>query len=177
MKLDCYDYDPAVSRMSSRVSRAGRRVAAARPGWLVDAHGQSLVELAIALPLLLVLLLGVADLGRAFVYSAIVTNAAREAAVYAARTPTATSSDVRQRACDETGIVAYGDRTACALASDLAVTCSRGSNPCLGTGGGGNVTVEVRYQFRLLSSYLAERVFGSAPLAILGRASMPGLSE
>lgn len=42
-------------------------------------RGQSLVEAAIALPLVLLLALGVTDIGRAFFYREAVTNAARQA--------------------------------------------------------------------------------------------------
>ncbi|HVC75935.1 MAG TPA: TadE/TadG family type IV pilus assembly protein [Candidatus Micrarchaeaceae archaeon] len=42
-------------------------------------HGQSLVEVAISLPVLLLLALGVTDIGRAFYYREAVTNSARQA--------------------------------------------------------------------------------------------------
>jgi Flp pilus assembly protein TadG len=43
-------------------------------------RGQSIVETALLLPLLMLLVMGSADLGRVFYYSIAVTNAAREAA-------------------------------------------------------------------------------------------------
>ena len=50
-----------------------------------DLHtGQGLAELALILPLLLTILLGTLDLGRAFYTYIALTNAAREAARYAA---------------------------------------------------------------------------------------------
>jgi len=42
-------------------------------------RGQSLVEVAISLPVLLLLALGVTDIGRAFYYREAVTNSARQA--------------------------------------------------------------------------------------------------
>jgi len=48
-------------------------------------RGQSLVELALVLPLLILLLMGIADLGRAFYSYIEITNAAREGARYAVR--------------------------------------------------------------------------------------------
>ncbi len=49
--------------------------ALATRGW----HGQAVPELALALPVLVFLFLGIADLGRAFFYREAVTNAARQA--------------------------------------------------------------------------------------------------
>ncbi|HUS17480.1 MAG TPA: TadE/TadG family type IV pilus assembly protein, partial [Chloroflexia bacterium] len=53
----------------------------------VQRRGQALLELALVLPLLAVLLLGVFDIGRAFADQESVTNAARQGARYAARNP------------------------------------------------------------------------------------------
>src|SRR6185369_15401132 len=92
-----------------------------------DERGQALVELALALPLLLVTLLGVVDLGRAFVYTGAATNSAREAAMYAAKEPDATLAQVTQRACDESGLGTYG----APCAAGMTVTCA----PCPSGGG------------------------------------------
>ena len=143
--------------MSERACRAGPRAREA---------GQSTVELALALPLLLLLLLGLVDLGRAYGVAATIGNAAREAAIYAARNSNASGADVAQRACDETGLVTYG--TACP--STFSVSC----DPC--PSGGSDVTVEVSYRFSLLSWYLVDRVFGTQPLVIRVQSRFPGLS-
>jgi len=50
-------------------------------------RGANLVEVALVLPLLFLLLMGVADLGRAFYTYVSLTNAAREGARFAARFP------------------------------------------------------------------------------------------
>jgi len=50
-------------------------------------RGQSLVEAAIVVPLLLLLLAGVVELGRAFYTYIVITNAAREGARYASLYP------------------------------------------------------------------------------------------
>ena len=47
--------------------------------------GQSLVEVALALPLLLLILIGLADLGRAFYYTTAIASAARQGASARAR--------------------------------------------------------------------------------------------
>jgi hypothetical protein len=52
-----------------------------------DERGQSLVEMALVLPLLLLLLAGIIDFGRAYNNYIIITNAAREGARFASRFP------------------------------------------------------------------------------------------
>ncbi|MFO7588156.1 MAG: pilus assembly protein [Gemmatimonadota bacterium] len=56
-----------------------RRAARARRGWRRD-DGQALVEMAIALPLLLILLVGIFEFARAYSIKQTVVNAAREGA-------------------------------------------------------------------------------------------------
>ena len=52
-----------------------------------DQRGADLVELALVFPILLLLILGAADLGRAFHTYIVITNAAREGARYASHFP------------------------------------------------------------------------------------------
>jgi len=62
---------------------------------LKDRRGQNLVEFALVVPLLLVLLIGIAEFGRAWMTKNIVTGAAREAVrMYAVKNDTA-ASDAR----------------------------------------------------------------------------------
>lgn len=56
--------------------------------------GQSFVEFAIIMPLLLVLLFGAIDLGRAFHAAIALTNSAREGARYATIYPDATEAEI-----------------------------------------------------------------------------------
>jgi len=58
-----------------------------RPGRPCNERGANLVELALLLPFLFMLLMGVADLGRAFYTYVSLTNAAREGARFASRFP------------------------------------------------------------------------------------------
>lgn len=55
-------------------------------------HGQSLVELAVILPLLLLMLAGVLDMGRSMHAYVVMLNASREAAVMGAATEVETST-------------------------------------------------------------------------------------
>lgn len=67
-----------------------------------ERKGQALVEFALVLPLLLLIVFGVLDLGRAFYVSVVLANAAREGARYASRHPDYTAEIIRQAALTET---------------------------------------------------------------------------
>lgn len=67
---------------------------------LDNEKGQSLVELALLLPVLIMLLMGTVDLGRAFYTYVAITNAAREGARYGASFPTV-NSGIRDRVRNE----------------------------------------------------------------------------
>jgi Flp pilus assembly protein TadG len=58
-------------------------------------HRQGLVELALLVPLLLVIAMGVIDLGRVYFAHVAITNAAREAAYYTSLEPTASDASVQ----------------------------------------------------------------------------------
>jgi Flp pilus assembly protein TadG len=126
---------------------------------MTNDNGQSLIEVALALPVLLVLLLGVVDGARAYYYAGALSNAAREGANYAARNSGATRAQVTQRACDSTGMVAFGSPC-----PGLAVTC---------TVTNGNATVEVTYNFALLTASLVESAFQLNPVPIRADARFP----
>ena len=134
--------------------------------FVVADPGQSLVEIALALPLLLIVLLGMVDVGRAYIYTTAVTNAAREAAYYAVTTSGATSTQVQQRACNETGFTAYG--SACAMG--ITVLCSG-----CPTASGTDVTVTVTYEYSLVSGYLFTQLLGRDTLTATGVASFRSL--
>ena len=153
-------------------------------------RGQSLVEVALTLPILLLILIGIVDIGRVYSAKVAVTNAAREAAIQAARDPQATADVICQRARDELGA---GDGT-CSTAP-IIITCDRAGVPCgnemsatllfqNGSGdgvtdgrGGADVSVTVRYQISLLSTYLISRAFSVNPVMLSATASFAGLGE
>ena len=136
--------------------------------------GQSLVEIALTLPLLLITLLGMVDVGRAFMYSTAATNAAREAALYAAKTSTDVGT-IALRACNELGLSAY-TTTVPSYSGDTA-TCDSGAtvqcSPC--PSAGQDVTITVRYQFSLISGYMFQRLLGRDSLTATGVASFRSL--
>lgn len=129
---------------------------------LTSDAGQSLIELALALPLLLIVLLGTIDGGRAYYFATVLANAAREGANYAARNDDATQAQVTQRVCDETALSSFGQPC-----SGLTVTCTIVQ---------ADVSVAVRYDFRLISGYLADVVFRVNPLPMRAVARYPLLT-
>jgi hypothetical protein len=140
--------------------------------WARSEAGQSLVELALALPVLLLLLLVLADFGRAFYYTTILTNAAREGAAYLATNPSETplADAVKKRVCNETGLFAYNDLAGCSIVVSIGV----GPTPPP-YAAGEDAVVTVRYQFQLISSYLVGRVFAADPVQLTAEARYPGL--
>ncbi|MCL6432019.1 MAG: pilus assembly protein [Anaerolineae bacterium] len=112
-------------------------------------NGQSIVELVLLLPLLMLILVGCLDLGRAFSVWTVLSNASREGARYAALTP-----------YDVFGIESRtkADVEAEGLAGSVKVSVSMP----YGCGPGNSVGVTAEYSLPLLTSFL----FGGNPLKI-----------
>jgi PKD repeat protein len=118
-------------------------------------RGQSLVELALILPVLMLLIASALDLGRMFYSQVTITNAAREGAYEAAYKPT---SFIANGNCDK-----VTNRIMCRVLSeakgsfvtvnkaDVDVDCS----PACATGIGNTVTVTVLGRFTLLTPIMA----------------------
>lgn len=122
---------------------------------------------------MLLLLLGIADFGRAFYYTSAITNAARAGAEYAARatvnSPNAAFNDqIRLKACNETGFVPFNDQAAC-NSSPINV-------PSAQFGPGQDAVVTVTYNFRPISSYLVSRIVGTPTLLLRATATFPSLN-
>lgn len=133
--------------------------------------GQSLVELALVLPVMLVFLAGALDLGRIFYATVSLNNAAREGALQAAATPTSYQEDA---ACDTTTnlvvcriqLESKGSMVTVAP-TDIDMTCSVSGCPDQALS---SVTVEVRGQFRLVTPLLSA-VFGGQVINMSSRAT------
>lgn len=118
-------------------------------------RGQTIVELALILPIMLVLLATASDLGRLFHSRIVISNAARAGALEAARHPT---SYVPDAACD-----ANTNRVMCAIATessgslmsitpaDVDVVCD--PDPC-SEALGNVISVTVEGEFVLLTPFL-----------------------
>jgi len=122
-----------------RVPRnAKRSVASPRRAIPPSVRGQSLVELALTLPLLMILMAGVLDLAHAFSVAGILSNAAREGARYGATDPTNTDT-ITNRVVEE------------AAGAPLTIDPSQVVvNTASGTTSGNAITVEVTHDVDLL---------------------------
>ena len=124
-------------------------------------RGQSIVELALILPVLMLLVASALDLGRMFYSQVTITNAAREGAYEAAYEP---ASFTANAPCNSTT-----NRVMCRVLSeakgsfvqvakaDVAVACS----PSCAKGIGNTVTVTVNGHFTLLTPIMAPFLGGS----------------
>lgn len=101
-------------------------------------YGQELVEIALLIPLLLLIAFGVLDMGRVFHAAITMNNAAREGARYGSFNPT-----------DSGGIMAATLQEAQSsgvdlTASTITVTCPSGCTS------GGSVEVTIEYDFQMI---------------------------
>lgn len=101
--------------------------------------GQSLVELALLLPLLCLILVGIIDLGRAFNAYIVITNAAREGARYGALHPDDTSG-IKARVINE-AVGSGVDLTP----DDIQISSSSSGNP---------IRVTVTYNLPLIAGLI-----------------------
>jgi hypothetical protein len=135
----------------------------------VRTRGQSVVEFALMLPLLVVLFASVLDLGRIAFAQVAITNAAREGAFQAAVTPTSYTAG---QPCPSDGlsnlvvcrtILETKGSTISIAPSDIQLECV--PSDC-STGIGNNVTVRVSAVFHLLTPILAAFFGGSRDLML-----------
>ena len=97
-----------------------------------DERGAALVELALALPLLALLVLSVVDLGRAYRLKARLANAAREGAAYAQYFPSQVDSSAT--ACADPANVVFVVRNEAGVPDSFAVAVTRASDGVAVTG-------------------------------------------
>ncbi len=123
------------------------------------AQGQELVEFALVVPVLLLVVFGVLDLGRLYHAAITITNAAREGARFATMPPgddegteAATQAEAQNSRIDLTD----------PLISEIEIACPEGCEP------GKPVRVTVTYQFKLALAW----VFPSAQLELVRYAEM-----
>ncbi|NOZ50748.1 MAG: hypothetical protein GXP37_11980 [Chloroflexi bacterium] len=118
-------------------------------------RGASLVEFAVILPMLLMITLGVADLGRVYSVNLILMNGAREASRYLASHPydTAGATERAEEALTDRGI----------SIDDVTISATPGES-------GETVSVSINYDYPLLFGFLP---FSTIPLDI--SVSMPAI--
>lgn len=123
-------------------------------------RGQSLVELAIALPLLLLLLLGTIDLGRMFVDYVQMRNAAFRGARYGMTAPDDTAG-IRDR------VQAHGVPSG----TVVTVTCSPVACGGITMGQEATITVSATRTFTPVTTGVLQRLFGLGPVTLRAQAT------
>lgn len=121
---------------------------------LKGSSGQSLVELALSLPILAFLLLGGSDIARAYASQLAVQNGARAGAEAAAVDYSPTTSEAAARAIDEMARTPGLDSTAATVTVTLAQ--SDGTTACLNPPTIATpcyATVRVRYTWRTVTQW------------------------
>ena len=92
-------------------------------------NGSSLVELAVVLPVLFLLLLGVADFGRAYYLGMEVSQAANSAALYGSQAPSDAAGIASAAVADAQDVPGF---TTSSVTVTSGCECSDGSSPILG---------------------------------------------
>ena len=132
-------------------------------------RGQSLVELALTLPLLMLVLLGVLDLGRLFLGYVTVANASREGARYGMTN----SADCVSNGCANIKGQAVNEAGGLITTANVTVECASFSNPtnygaCSSPQPGDRIRVTVQYNFKFETLYL----FGFANMTLSDKTIM-----
>ncbi len=99
--------------------------------------GQSLVEVALAMPLLILVLMGILDLGRAYFTYVTLADAAAEGAAYGALHPGQTALIIDRAADASNGLVQLEPEMVSVIQSDLSL--------------GSPITVTVEYDYQIIT--------------------------
>lgn len=132
--------------MSVCVHLRGNKPCPSSESSVTETGGQSLVELAISLPLLLLLLLGTIDMGRVFFDYIEMRQAAVEGATYGSRRPTDTTGI-------EAAMVAHGMPAGASIAINAAAACTI-------AGASGDITVTASRVWKPVAFDVLEAVAG-----------------
>lgn len=139
------------------------------------ARGQSVAEIAVALPFLILLFCGLLDLGRAYYGLVTVTDAARDGARILV-----TSASGKGPGCTavQAAVTNLSSSPTCPTSGAspaagqvlVGITCP-GAGDCTGPSGGSPVTVDVYYGFQLVTPLIGALVPGGV-MALHGHAVM-----
>lgn len=149
----------------AKLRRAERGQAMVPRGSVLKEKGQSMLEFALILPVLLIVLAGALDLGRLYFVYVAVTDAAAEGATYAAMNPD-DHDEIKARAQ-----AASGGLVEIELAS-VVVMCPT----CPSAASGDSITVTVNYDFAVVTPLINGIVDGGVlPLrAVVTEAILQG---
>lgn len=120
-----------------------------------EAKGNTLVEFALLLPILILILMGIFDLGRAFYAHNVITNAAREGARYGVAHPDGSVQAVEDAA---EGFIVGLDPDELTIAA----TCSSSET----------VRVEITYDFYVVTPLMAQFLSGQDHITLTSVATM-----
>jgi Flp pilus assembly protein TadG len=109
-----------------------------------DQKGQSLVEIALTMPILILVLVGILDLGRAYFTFIALSDAAAEGAAYAAIHPTDTTQIVARAVDSSTGLVTFEP--------DMVQVTANGITA------GSPITVTIEYEYQILTPLMSSFV-------------------
>lgn len=130
--------------------------------------GQSLVEFALTIPILLLVIFVFLDLGRAVYYYSALNNAVREGARYATVTLFSSNADRETKVRQVVQDFAVSMPIA---ASDIQVYCDQStsnfSNPC-----SNYVTVAAQFQFQPVTFFLAQIVGQGSTIPLNSQSTM-----
>lgn len=124
-----------------------------------DERGQSVVEMAVVMVLLLLLLVGVADFGRAFHNYIVINNASREGARYASRFPHL-EMGIREKTKQE------------AAGSGVTLMDSNITIDGLNGAAGDPIRVTVTYEFSTIMSSLVSSIISTENLTLRASTEM-----
>ncbi len=130
-------------------------------------HGQSIIEFALVMPFLVLILLGIIDLSRAYQTYVVVTNASREGARWGATHPT-DNTGIQTRATAEaadSGVTVNVSNPVCfQYGTPTSITCDSAQN-----GDELSVTVKATFQFATLYIFRLPslKISNSATMAII----------
>jgi Flp pilus assembly protein TadG len=155
------------SSMPSRPAESSDRRVLAACGRRRRSRGQSLVEFALVLPVMLLLLLFGVDFGRVFFGWVELNNVVREAANYAAENPTAwntTNPDTAVQAAYQQLVTNDAAHINCTLPSPIPAPVfangTNGANPI-----GSPVTVRIRCTFAFITPVIGSMFGGGLPVS------------
>jgi hypothetical protein len=124
--------------------------------------GQSMVEMALTMPILILIVAGILDLGRASFTFIALSDAAAEGAAYAAIHPTDTAQVINRAADSSNGLVVLDPGM---ISVDFAALTP-----------GSPITVTVEYEYRLLTPIIQSFV-NDGKLLMRATAAQPVISQ
>ena len=143
--------------------------------------GQSLVEFALILPLLLLILAGVLDVARLYYVYVVLTDAASEGVSYAAINPPADPTDPED---PDTAEIRARTLSACTGVDDRVQSVTIDCPTCPGVASGDAITVTVSYRYAVMTPFLnvmfddgSIDIQANATEAVITGELLPGESE